>query len=395
MLFVKTNELTPGMRLAKPIYNKMGVLLYERDTPLTQQGIISVENFGLIGLFILEPSEPAPPITKDELEFEQFQTVYMFKIKDIMDRLQKDKPANSIRDLAYNIYLHYGTLDHKLHFTQNLRSSADYVYKHALSVAILSAMIAKEMHISNENTLGLVEAALLYDFGCLFIPPAINEKGDNLDRSDVEKIQASLERGYALVEPHAADISISETAMKIMRCAIFDEDTRGNKLLTLLLHILKVADRFDRMTAMNINKEPSSELAAIKFLRSHKEDFNQLIVGALANCIHILPTGACLDLKGGGKALVIQDNPHDFAHPMILNLADNKIYDLSDEKVRANIEIIDIMKTMDNRIKTDEKTLEQFVADEHTSEVINHFREKKILLAERRKERERAMLDVE
>ena len=79
---------------------------------------------------------------------------------------------------------------------------------------------------------------------------------------------------------------------------------------------------------------------------------------------------------------------------MILNLADNKIYDLSDEKVRANIEIIDIMKTMDNRIKTDEKTLEQFVADEHTSEVINHFREKKILLAERRKERERAMLDV-
>ena len=42
MLFVKTNELTPGMRLAKPIYNKMGVLLYERDTPLTQQDIIVV-----------------------------------------------------------------------------------------------------------------------------------------------------------------------------------------------------------------------------------------------------------------------------------------------------------------------------------------------------------------
>lgn len=39
MQFVKTADLKPGMRLAKPIYNKMGVLLYERDTLLTMQGI--------------------------------------------------------------------------------------------------------------------------------------------------------------------------------------------------------------------------------------------------------------------------------------------------------------------------------------------------------------------
>ena len=53
MQFVKTADLKPGMRLAKPIYNKMGVLLYERDTLLTMQGINSIENFGLIGIFIL------------------------------------------------------------------------------------------------------------------------------------------------------------------------------------------------------------------------------------------------------------------------------------------------------------------------------------------------------
>ena len=39
MQFVKTADLKPGMRLAKPIYNRMGVLLYERDTRLTIQGI--------------------------------------------------------------------------------------------------------------------------------------------------------------------------------------------------------------------------------------------------------------------------------------------------------------------------------------------------------------------
>lgn len=43
MQFVKTADLKPGMRLAKPTYNKMGVLLYERDTLLTMQGINSIE----------------------------------------------------------------------------------------------------------------------------------------------------------------------------------------------------------------------------------------------------------------------------------------------------------------------------------------------------------------
>lgn len=39
MIFVKSEDLKYGMRLAKPIYNKTGVLLYERNTRLTLQGI--------------------------------------------------------------------------------------------------------------------------------------------------------------------------------------------------------------------------------------------------------------------------------------------------------------------------------------------------------------------
>ena len=56
MKFVKTEDLRIGLRLAKPIYNKKGVLLYERDSKITAQGIESVKNFGLIGIYILEPA---------------------------------------------------------------------------------------------------------------------------------------------------------------------------------------------------------------------------------------------------------------------------------------------------------------------------------------------------
>lgn len=67
MEFVRMEDLRVGMRLASPIYNKKGVMLFERDTRLTVQGIESVKNFGLLGMYILDPSEPLPPMSEEDL----------------------------------------------------------------------------------------------------------------------------------------------------------------------------------------------------------------------------------------------------------------------------------------------------------------------------------------
>ena len=85
MIFVKADELKKGMRLAKPIYNKNGVMLYERDSRLTEQGIVSIQNFGLIGIYVLEPAEPVPPMSAEDIEFERYQTMAVVAIKEILD----------------------------------------------------------------------------------------------------------------------------------------------------------------------------------------------------------------------------------------------------------------------------------------------------------------------
>ena len=387
MQFVRSEELKPGMRLAKPIYNKMGVLLYERDTKLTLQSINSIENFGLIGIFILEPAEPVPPLSKEDLEFEQFQTVYMFKLKDCMDKLLIQKNIPAIRELVQNIYTHYGALDHKLNFTQNLRSSADFVYKHSISVAILSAMIANEMHIELEDSQSLIAASLLYDFGYLSVPKSILDKNEDLSASDRDLIQLKLEHGYETIRPHFAELGLNDTTREIIQHTIFKKRGSINpkpskSSIRLLIDILKVADKFDRLTAMNINHTPMSELAAMSFFNSHTMQYNHAVVNALADCIQILPTGACLDFSNGEKGLVLADNPADFLHPMILTFKDNQIYDLSDPEVSKQLQIVDIMKTMDNRIAIDSDTLKQFVADPYIKATADRFRaqKEKILL---------------
>lgn len=391
MQFVKTADLKPGMRLAKPIYNKMGVLLYERDTKLTIQGINSIENFGLIGIFILEPAEPLPPLSREDIEFEQFQTIYMFKLKDNLDKLQENLTPATLTSLVGDIQKNYGVLDHKLNFTQTLRSSADFVYKHSISVAILCAMIANQMRISRNEADALVAAALLYDFGYLYVPQAVLDKGDDLTENDANFIQMNLERGYETIRPCYDETDLPKMSLEIIQQIIF-QNSRTLKIkapsdnVRLLYDILKVADQFDRLTAMNINNPPVSEVAAMAALRKHSRIYNPRVLAALAECIHILPTGACVDLSDGEKALVLQENVADFKRPMVLKFSDNQIYDLSDPEISTTLYIVDIMKTMDNRIAIDEETLKHFASDQYIKETTDRFRRRKLEAAQRKQQ---------
>ena len=95
MKFIKMEELRPGMRLARPIYSKKGVLLYERAGIIKDdQAIQNIRGFGLLGLFILEPSEPVPPFSEEDMEFERFQTMMTFEISEELGKIRKSRKTD-------------------------------------------------------------------------------------------------------------------------------------------------------------------------------------------------------------------------------------------------------------------------------------------------------------
>lgn len=53
-----------------------------------------------------------------------------------------------------------------------------------------------------------------------------------------------------------------------------------------------------------------------------------------------------------------------FSNPWVLSFRDNKIYDLSNPQNSGELSLIDIMKTMDNRIKLDPDLLKQYSQSE-------------------------------
>ncbi len=365
MLFVKTDDLKTGMRLAKPIYNRDGVMLYERNSKLTRQGIVSIENFGLMGVYILEAAEPVPPMSKEDIEFERFQTMAVFRIREILDAFCQQKEPKGMYQFANQIISKYGNLNHRINFIQNLRSAEDYVYKHSLNTAILAALMSHKAGMEFKQQLDVVVAALLHDIGTLLTPIHIRKKKKaDITEEDDKKIRTYH---FAASQLISGNYDMDTDIKRMIRVLINDVHNMNQegedgaaKVSSVGIEILRVAYQFDVMTAMNFEEEPASEVGALRYLMDEKNGYDLSVVTMLIQSINILNPGVCVELTNGEKGLVIQGNDDDILTPQILSFRDNTIYNLADRFVAQEIQIKDIMKTMDNRHVMDNELLEKY-----------------------------------
>lgn len=358
MQFVRTEELKTGMRLARPIYSKKGVLLFERNSRLTSQAIESVRNFGLLGIYVLEPAEPLPPMSEEDLEFERFQTMAVFSLKEEIEKILNTGKMGRIHNNAGVLIKKYGHSEGKINFYQNLRSREDYVYRHSLNVAILCAMITHVMNVRLDEQNNTVCAALLHDIGKMqFGEGSFYE----YDLSPESRLWLLEEQSQAsdLIEaavPEGAIIKrICMQAFKLQIDMLKNEKVSNVKLMTGA-KILNVANRYDELTAMSLAGTSESEVKALREFRENPHIYDPAVVEALISSINILLPGTCVELNTGEKALILAENPSDVLRPTVLSFRDNSIIDMN-LRVNRDIEIVDIMKTLDNRYIMDTETL--------------------------------------
>ncbi len=364
MFFVKTDDLKEGMRLAKPIYNKKGVLLYERDSHLSKQALDSVKNFGLLGIYVLEPAEPCPPMSEEDIEFEIFQTVAIFKIEDILDDILKKGKTGHLHEFADNIVSKYGRLDHQINFQQSLRSNDDFIYKHSLNVAILCAMITYKLQYRISEQTDCIEAAIVHEIGKLKVQKDANKDAELYEDKEAER--RSERSGFSIIEDQffsapqikrmvSQAFHIREEIEKIDEASQESHYSSGNKYAELSKSkfdrrskILAACDLFDSLTAMNLSNEPKTILGALKDIRKNEEFYGKEITDAFIKSINFLTEGSSVELTSGEKGLIISANDYDIFRPVVLTYQDNRLIDLR-QTGRGGPEIRDIVKKFDER----------------------------------------------
>lgn len=350
MKFVETAELKEGMRLARPIYNKKGVLLFERDSRLNSQSIDSVKNFGLLGVYILEPAEPLPPISEEDLEFERFQVETVYTILDELEQMISTGKSNRLQTLASTIIKKYGHLDGKVNFYQNLRSKEDYICRHCLNTAILCAMITHVMNVRVDDRLLTVQSAIVHDIGKLKTPPEILFAREDTEEGSLKIYQDQLAGMEILEEAISGGKAIRRICTQALKIGTDAENGRQalDSKTPVTARILLVANRYDEVTAMNLQGKSQSEVKAIQEFRQHPELYDEAVVDALIQSVNILFAGVSVELNTGDKGLVLAENPQDILRPTVLTFGDNCVVDLS-LKGYKDLYVVDIMKTMDNR----------------------------------------------
>lgn len=362
MLFKKTDDLKVGMRLARPIYNRNGILLYERNSKLTSQGITSVRNFGLIGIYILEPSEPVPPMSQDDIEFERFQTISNFTLRDELKAIQNKKESKKLLDLANSIINSYGGLYHKINFTQNLRSQEDYTYKHTLNVAILCALMSHQLEFTFEEQLDVVMAALLHDMHKLSLPSSYADKKFSQISEQEEKVK--LQKTFLDTQAQfQLDVNITpntRTIINQLHKELLSDKSKNDETFHRGTRVLQVAEAYDTMTAMKSYTEPTSEVTAIRSLLNNPKQYDSESVTALVESIYILAPGTCVTLTDNDRGIVISENHNDVLRPTVLSFHKNTVYDLSSKSVFNKVQVLDVMKTLDNRFVIDKEAIANF-----------------------------------
>ena len=358
MQFVKQSDLKVGQRLARPIYSKDGVLLFDRDSKLTDKGIEAIKNFGLIGIFVLEPAEPLPPMSEEDREFERFETMTVFSIQEEMNRMISQNKTAKIQTIVANILKQYGHLEKKINFIQNLRSAEDYVYKHSMNVAALVAMMTHQLNVRVDEQLDIVTAAIVHDIGKEMALRRVKDRS-----AMTEEEQRAVDSSVVIGHDDIDDLFPSNPGVKRVctqaHRALSDLERGENSTIKLVdgAKILMVAEVFDTMTAISLDEPPQSEIAALRHMIDNPNFFEPDVVTALTKSINILAPGVSVELNTGDKALVISANDNDILRPMLLSFRDNMIMDLSNTMMYGDVEVVDIMKTMDNRHVMDENAL--------------------------------------
>lgn len=354
MRFIKKDEVKIGQRIAKPIYNKEGVLLYGRGTVVNENVLSHIEGLNSYGLYILDAAEPLPHISDEELEFERFQTVACNTLQNELALIIDGSNSPAMDTLTKNIVDTYGNLTSKITFIQSIRGTDDSVCKHNLNVAILCALLSNKLGIDRKEQFYLVQAALYHDVGKLIAPQDIINKPDKLSPEELREVRHAELKGYDIIKKSFGLTSGVKRYITQLRIELMNKmsgTTLQEQSLLLGTKILQVADMYDVLTAMRVYREPTSEYAAITTLQENSSQFDDRIVDALIDSINILPPGCCVEMTNGEKGLVLSESKYYPLRPTILAFGTNTIYDLSNRKTYDTVRIKNIVKTLDNRFE--------------------------------------------
>lgn len=361
----QTKDLLPGMVTAIPVRTKRGQLIINPNVELTRTLISRLEFYGIASVQITEnkqvatpmetPKDPAyfpakspvsapSPVSdasysqklKSSPEFQRFQVDFTLRFQDLKNcfdaYLSDGGTVNKEELLSKTISLvnpKQTTLD-VFDMLHNMRQVNDSTYAHSLNVAIISRIIGKWLHFSNEELDTLTLAGLLHDIGKTKIPDEVLNKDGKLTDEEFQMIRNHPKYGYDILKSQPLNSHIKKAAlMHHERC-----DGSGYPMgLTMeeiddYALIIAIADVYDAMTAARSYRAPLCPFEVIaEFEKDGLQKYKpKYILTFLENIANAYQNNRVM-LSDGTSARIVLLNHRRLSKPLV-QLDDGACIDL-------------------------------------------------------------------
>lgn len=207
-----------------------------------------------------------------------------------------------------------------IHLMIDQKNATD-IYTHAMNVAVLSMILAKEMRFTAEEMKLIGLGALFHDVGCTDSVRRIKEKGEPITPMDQEVVHQHCKNSVDICNklqlPYEAIMVVWQHHERIDGSG-YPEKLK-NKQISPLANIVAVADTFDEMCNPINRKHALTPHETLSILYAQQRTcFDGKALTALVHCLGVYPPGTIVLLSNGIIGMVIAVNSKRPLKPTVL-----------------------------------------------------------------------------
>ena len=189
---MNTEDLRPGMVLARTVINEDMVVILSENTLLTKAHITRLGFLNIPLVFVKDEYEMSANYQTVEAMFNRsnaFASQYQEVVSEVNDifaatadnnSIPIEKTDNLIRQSITPLARQSGAID----YLYDLNHLASDVYNHSLRVAVLAGVIGKWLKMPSKNINELIMAGFLHDIGKTKFPDRLHNRRVETMRGD-------------------------------------------------------------------------------------------------------------------------------------------------------------------------------------------------------------------
>jgi putative nucleotidyltransferase with HDIG domain len=223
---INTTELKDGMVLAEDVLYSRGLLLFPKDTKLTDRHLLKLNLYSIRSVYIKDffnykannNNNLTPQQAKVRQSFVKFSKEYKIKETKVKEQLSQISDGHSVKitdlfSMSSQLVNDLGNQSDLFSHLCHLKTSDDSTYTHCLNVSMLCNIFAHWLHFDQTQIEALTVAGLLHDIGKIKISPEILNKPGKLTQEEFEIIKQHPKIGYDMVKDKDIDEGIKQAIL--------------------------------------------------------------------------------------------------------------------------------------------------------------------------------------